>query len=56
MLVKAFTNRKPRVIYTTFMRVRDAAVDDLVAILEIYNHCVLHSTCTADIEPHTGCR
>lgn len=33
------------------MDVRDATDDDLPAILAIYNHCVLHSTCTADVEP-----
>src|SRR6476619_6682004 len=35
------------------MRVRECADGDLPAILEIYNHAVLHSTATADVEPHT---
>ena len=35
------------------LRVRPATPDDLPAILDIYNHAVLHSTCTADYEPHT---
>ena len=35
------------------LRVRAATPDDLPAILDIYNHAVLHSTCTADYEPHT---
>lgn len=33
------------------MNIRPAAPADLPAILEIYNHEVLHSTCTADYEP-----
>jgi phosphinothricin acetyltransferase len=33
--------------------VRAATADDLPGILEIYNHVVLHSTATADLEPLT---
>lgn len=33
--------------------IRPATADDLPAILNIYNHAVLHSTATADYEPHT---
>jgi phosphinothricin acetyltransferase len=35
------------------MDVRSATEADLPAILAIYNHCVLHSTCTADYQPQT---
>ena len=35
------------------LAVRPATPDDLPAILDIYNHAVLHSTATADYEPHT---
>jgi phosphinothricin acetyltransferase len=33
------------------MRLRDACEDDLPAIVAIYNHAVLTSTATADVEP-----
>jgi phosphinothricin acetyltransferase len=33
---------------------RDATRDDLAAINEIYNHYVLHSTCTYQTEPSTA--
>jgi phosphinothricin acetyltransferase len=33
---------------------RDATRDDLAAINDIYNHYVLHSTCTYQIEPSTA--
>ncbi len=32
---------------------RDATADDLPAINDIYNHYVLHSTCTYQLEPET---
>lgn len=35
------------------MRIRDATAPDLAAIVDIYNHAVLHSTATADNEPTT---
>jgi L-amino acid N-acyltransferase len=33
------------------MRVRDATGEDVPGILAIYNHAVLHTTATADLEP-----
>ncbi len=36
------------------MIVRDAEESDLPAILTIYNQAVLHSTASADYEPHTS--
>jgi L-amino acid N-acyltransferase len=35
------------------MLIRPATPDDLVAINDIYNHYVLHSTCTYQTEPET---
>src|SRR5829696_977446 len=35
------------------MLIRPATPDDLAAINEIYNHYVLHSTCTYQTEPET---
>ena len=35
------------------MEVRAATVDDVPAIVDIYNHAVLHTTATADYEPVT---
>ena len=35
------------------MRIRPATVDDLPPINDIYNHYVLHSTCTYQTEPET---
>ena len=35
------------------MRIRPATVHDLAAINDIYNHFVLHSTCTYQTEPET---
>jgi phosphinothricin acetyltransferase len=35
------------------IRIRLATVDDLTAINDIYNHYVLHSTCTYQTEPET---
>ena len=35
------------------MKVRAATEADLPAILAIYNHAVVHSTCTADYQPQT---
>jgi L-amino acid N-acyltransferase YncA len=35
------------------MNVRAATVEDLPAIVDIYNHSVLHSTATADFTPQT---
>lgn len=35
------------------MRIRDASAPDLPAIVDIYNHAVVHSTATADNEPTT---
>lgn len=35
------------------MRVRPATHADLSAILDIYNDAILHTTATADYEPHT---
>jgi phosphinothricin acetyltransferase len=35
------------------VRIRPATVDDLAAINDIYNHYVLHSTCTYQTEPET---
>ncbi len=34
-------------------QLRDATPDDLPAINDIYNHYVLHSTCTYQLEPET---
>src|SRR5262249_28675419 len=34
-------------------RIRVATIDDLAAINDIYNHYVLHSTCTFQTEPET---
>ena len=36
------------------IRIRLATSDDLARINEIYNHYVLHSTCTYQEEPHTA--
>jgi len=36
------------------IRIRLATADDLGRINEIYNHYVLHSTCTYQEEPHTA--
>src|SRR4051812_31176939 len=33
------------------IQIRLASVDDLIAINDIYNYYVLHSTCTAQMEP-----
>jgi phosphinothricin acetyltransferase len=35
------------------IEVRDATVDDLPAVVEIYNQAVLHTTATADFAPQT---
>ncbi|MBN1893887.1 N-acetyltransferase [bacterium] len=35
------------------MEIRHARIEDLDAILEIYNDCVLHSTATFDTQPKT---
>ncbi len=39
---------------TMDIRIRLATADDLGRINEIYNHYVLHSTCTYQEEPHTA--
>src|SRR5438128_8742850 len=36
------------------LTIRPARVDDLAAINAIYNHFVLHSTCTYQTEPETA--
>ena len=36
------------------IRIRPATTDDLGRINEIYNHYVMHSTCTYQEEPHTS--
>jgi phosphinothricin acetyltransferase len=35
------------------MLVRDATRDDLPAIVEIYNHAIVHTVATFDLEPYT---
>jgi L-amino acid N-acyltransferase YncA len=35
------------------MKIRPASPTDLPAILDIYNHAVIHSTATAEYNPHT---
>ena len=35
------------------MMIRDAGTDDLPAILEIYNHSIMHTTAVYDYKPHT---